>query len=166
MFFRNFCRNKKIYQKLNLGTKIWEKFLKNIYQQIWKIWQKCRKKGRQSTEELTGTGRGSWPHRRSRERLLAPELTRRGAPARLLVGELTWVAAHAADHLADAREIPQDAAPEAVRCAGELARACNPAYGLLTGGGRYWNGVHHCCDRTAQNNFVLSPKPVHVAIKQ
>jgi hypothetical protein len=76
--------------------------------------------------------------------LLAPELTRRGAPARPLVGELTWVAAHAADHLADAGEIPQDAASEAVRCAGELARACNPAYGLLTGGGRCWNGVHHC----------------------
>jgi hypothetical protein len=24
----------------------------------------------------------------------------------------------------------------------------------------------HACDRTAQNNFVLFPKPVHVAIKQ
>jgi hypothetical protein len=33
MFFRNFCRNKKIYQKLNLGTKIREKFSKKNLEQ-------------------------------------------------------------------------------------------------------------------------------------
>jgi hypothetical protein len=28
------------------------------------------------------------------------------------------------------------------------------------------NALKTNCDRTAKNNFVLSPKPVHVAIKQ
>jgi hypothetical protein len=40
--------------------------------------------------------------------------------------------------------------------------------GLRTVARRSWQGrsLPHACDRTAQNNSALSPKPVHVAIKQ
>jgi hypothetical protein len=53
--------------------------------------------------------------------------------------------------------------------------------GNKTSGWYTWDAIHRvslinivlplklptiCCDRTAQNSFVLSPKPVHVAIKQ
>jgi hypothetical protein len=54
-------------------------------------------------------------------------------------------------------------------------------FGLKNAGATYQKAIQKClasqieknievyvddCDRTAQNSFVLSPKPVHVAIKQ
>jgi hypothetical protein len=93
-------------------------------------------KENKSTEELTGTGRGSWPHRRS-----ASGRSPRSSLAGPLVGELAWAAAPAAGRLADA-EGPPSCRSRGRCCAGELAGACGPADGLLSRGDRCWSGMH------------------------
>jgi hypothetical protein len=94
-------------------------------------------------------------------------------------GSLAWQPAHSHEHSPSPTKtwpIPRGATSAHKLFRYDAGGACSPCHASAPAGGTRRRStltevlMQLCsaarCDRTAQNNSVLSPKPIHVAIKQ